>query len=1506
MSTPTTATATIPPHHYRHHHTHHHAHYPPYPQLQSPVHPASYRTAGAIPSTLPANQLPPSPSGVPPPPPSTISNSTASSRHAPASTASYSTYISGPLQPSHRRSANGATASVASTGAPAARLTHEYHGTDSESASTPRSDANLDTMSIPSSSQNVARKRRRSKGPDWTEFYKNGVPSEVIVIDDTPEPDGDGKDIASNYSTTTYTNGTGIGSDAGVSVRHVAKKRKGRRNTTAPTSLGSLSSNGHYDFEASSATGQKRKRTRQQHAQEAKRRDIEALGDAYISYKPPQKPIKKSAEVAVRVITDVRPTTSRRFGSTLLTPKKRYSNVKVDDEDGHYIVVPDADITQQYQIIKLLGQGTFGKVVQARDRRRNKLVAIKIIRSVQKYRDASRIELRVLQTLKANDEENRNRCIHLRDCFDFRGHICIVMDLLGSSVFDFLKSNNFVPFPNSQIQSFARQLLTSVAFLHDLNLIHTDLKPENILLCDNAYQTFTYNRRIPSSSAGTPRQANQRKVLLDTEIRLIDFGSATFEDEYHSSVVSTRHYRAPKIILGLGWSFPCDIWSIGCILVEFFTGDALFQTHDNLEHLAMMENVCDRRIDQHLAQMVTKMSNRSSSSSGNAAAKYFKRLRLDYPTADTTRASRRFVKNMKRLSDIIPTHSPFLRMFLDLLEKIFVYDPAKRITARQALEHPWFKEAAIADDGTEAAKIRLERLRADPELISSSPSFVLGPMTATGQYAMDVPLRKLTDEEIDALTNLLSRRPNYGIAIPSQKWLSRQQEKVDGLPDILLEPKSRLLRQVKRLSFNARKVLGDLVRPLPERAILCPSHERLNPFLIRECFWLFCLEVGGHLECLRRWPHKSTVMASWLTRLDSTTAYFMSKEHFDRMFGCAPHDNRFVRVVSECEACILAAVGANGRCLADLFTALILRQDDYRAVDARRKFKPRLLRFVDSWIRQMKNEEEGTIRQWIEELLAEIRPGHLEIRSYWREYQKTEKRKKREHRNREKGNKDADSRSARNKRHSRHATAASKVKVDRASASEQRRLYREPEVAQSVYRDDSIANEANMAALKLTSSPANFDNATYDGGDSFGEREQGFGQPTPLPGDEEDEDGSNRYPAVGSSYDDSYEHEDEIANKLDQDPEDRGAGYSAHRSHRRVSEWYNQCLKVTGGGELDPEDVHPAIRQENSQAKSQAKSYFSVKSAVPQPLRKGKIPEEEKEEEYTPVRTGWANSGGAAPPPPKATKGTAPKDMPAANAPPVPRVPSRFGQGASSSVYVDDAATPRTSTAVPSTPGSPTLAATATSLDPDEYRPVSPLTSDEGSLTPTRGKFRNPWTQSEHNFGSSVDRPKAPPLRQPDNADDGSRQSARPPLFDRRELAYPDSEVTVMDGKHHGNDYNKSSTANKRYLAEARGSLKAVDLDKNPFIRQGSTRKRGGGAYQGSPIPMSADQQQRLDRDEQRKLRRDLSLSRRADPDLLAEDSASCVAPPSDAAAKSDITSWSQMMKKGACEAGGM
>lgn len=74
----------------------------------------------------------------------------------------------------------------------------------------------------------------------------------------------------------------------------------------------------------------------------------------------------------------------------------------------------------------------------------------------------------------------------------------------------------------------------------------------------------------------------------------------------------------------------------------------------------------------------------------------------------------------ERVQEIMPSNTPFLKNFKDLLKKIFVYDPAHRITAKEALQHPWFKETAHPDDGTEAAKIKMERMRKEqPRSVSA-------------------------------------------------------------------------------------------------------------------------------------------------------------------------------------------------------------------------------------------------------------------------------------------------------------------------------------------------------------------------------------------------------------------------------------------------------------------------------------------------------------------------------------------------------------------------------------------------------------------------------------------------------------------------------------------------------------------------------------------------------------------------------------------------------------------
>lgn len=188
------------------------------------------------------------------------------------------------------------------------------------------------------------------------------------------------------------------------------------------------------------------------------------------------------------------------------------------------------------------------------------------------------------------------------DWFDYHGHTCIAFEMLGLSVFDFLKDNNYEPYPMDNVRHISYQLVYAVKFLHDNKLTHTDLKPENILFVNSEF-TSTFNaRKVNIDESSTQLESCNRigffclqnreiRKVKSTDIRLIDFGSATFDHEHHSTIVSTRHYRAPEVILELGWSQPCDVWSIGCIMFELYLGITLFQTHDNREHLAMMERI---------------------------------------------------------------------------------------------------------------------------------------------------------------------------------------------------------------------------------------------------------------------------------------------------------------------------------------------------------------------------------------------------------------------------------------------------------------------------------------------------------------------------------------------------------------------------------------------------------------------------------------------------------------------------------------------------------------------------------------------------------------------------------------------------------------------------------------------------------------------------------------------------------------------------------------------------
>ncbi|XP_048517475.1 probable dual specificity protein kinase madd-3 isoform X2 [Dendroctonus ponderosae] len=333
-----------------------------------------------------------------------------------------------------------------------------------------------------------------------------------------------------------------------------------------------------------------------------------------------------------------------------------------DDEEGHLIYRTGDILQNRYRILGTLGEGTFGKVVKVNDFEMEHSMALKIIKNVEKYREAAKLEINVLEKLADKDPDGVHLCVKMLDWFDYHGHMCIAFEMLGLSVFDFLKDNNYQPYPLEQVRHIAYQLCYSVLFLHDNKLTHTDLKPENILFVDSEFE-LVYNSK------------KRRDVMrvAKTDVRLIDFGSATFDHEHHSTIVSTRHYRAPEVILELGWSQPCDVWSIGCILFELYLGITLFQTHDNREHLAMMQRI--------LGEFPQRMARKTKT-------KYFYKGRLDW---DEKSSAGRYVRdNCKPLLRYKQSDDPDHNYLFDLVFKMLDYEPSERITLRDALKHPFF------------------------------------------------------------------------------------------------------------------------------------------------------------------------------------------------------------------------------------------------------------------------------------------------------------------------------------------------------------------------------------------------------------------------------------------------------------------------------------------------------------------------------------------------------------------------------------------------------------------------------------------------------------------------------------------------------------------------------------------------------------------------------------------------------------------------------------------------
>ncbi|RMZ85022.1 hypothetical protein DV738_g432, partial [Chaetothyriales sp. CBS 135597] len=317
------------------------------------------------------------------------------------------------------------------------------------------------------------------------------------------------------------------------------------------------------------------------------------------------------------------------------------TNFGYDDERGDYNIVEGDHLAYRYEVVDVLGKGSFGQVVRCIDHKTGELVAVKIIRNKKRFHQQALVEVNILKKLKQWDPDKVHSVINFDQSFYFRGHLCISTDLLGMNLYEFIKAHDFRGFSLKLIRRFTKQILSSLMLLQRHNVIHCDLKPENILLAHPVH----------------------------SEIKVIDFGSSCFETEKVYTYIQSRFYRSPEVILGMSYGMPIDMWSVGCILAELYTGYPIFPGENEQEQLACIMEV----FGPPEKRLIEKSSR--------------KKLFFDSmgkPRLTVSSKGRRRRPSSKELRQVLKCED---EAFLDFITRCLRWDPTRRMTPLEASRH---------------------------------------------------------------------------------------------------------------------------------------------------------------------------------------------------------------------------------------------------------------------------------------------------------------------------------------------------------------------------------------------------------------------------------------------------------------------------------------------------------------------------------------------------------------------------------------------------------------------------------------------------------------------------------------------------------------------------------------------------------------------------------------------------------------------------------------------------
>uniref|UniRef100_A0A8C9WYY6 non-specific serine/threonine protein kinase n=1 Tax=Sander lucioperca TaxID=283035 RepID=A0A8C9WYY6_SANLU len=369
--------------------------------------------------------------------------------------------------------------------------------------------------------------------------------------------------------------------------------------------------------------------------------------------------------------------------STRTAPTTKSSS---SNGEGDYQLVQHeilCSVSCSYEVLEFLGRGTFGQVAKCWKRGTNEIVAIKILKNHPSYARQGQIEVGILNRLSAENADEYN-FVRSYECFQHKGHTCLVFEMLEQNLYDFLKHSKFSPLPLRHIRPILQQVATALMKLKSLGLIHADLKPENIMLVDPLRQPY--------------------------KVKVIDFGSASHVSKaVCSTYLQSRYYRAPEIILGLPFCEAIDMWSLGCVIAELFLGWPLYpgaSEYDQIRYISQTQGLPA----EYLLSAGTKTSrffNRGPDSS-------YPLWRLKTPAEHEmemgikSKEARKYIFNC--LDDMMQVNlSSHLegtdmlaekadrREFIDLLKRMLRLDADKRITPTKTLGHPFVTMSHLMD-----------------------------------------------------------------------------------------------------------------------------------------------------------------------------------------------------------------------------------------------------------------------------------------------------------------------------------------------------------------------------------------------------------------------------------------------------------------------------------------------------------------------------------------------------------------------------------------------------------------------------------------------------------------------------------------------------------------------------------------------------------------------------------------------------------------------------------------